>query len=566
MPNEGSLESFWDLLGRSGVIPDDKFEPLRSEYVQELVHLDTPAKVADDLVARNQLTRWQGDMLLQGRHKGFFLGPYRLLGLLGKGGMGSVYLAEHQLIRRRTAVKVLPSKTISRRPSMKERFRREAQAVASLDHPNIVRAYDFSKELLDNTDVYYLAMEFVQGKDLQELVKNEGVLDHVRAVDYIRQAALGLAHAHAAGLVHRDIKPANLLIDTKGVVKLLDLGLVKSFDESEEASLTGENENTVLGTADYLAPEQAVSSRDVDGRADIYGLGYTLYFSLCGHPPFPEGTIHQRMAAHQSRHADPVTNDRPDTPPELIVIMDKMVAKHPVDRYATAAEVAEALANWLFEHAEEDWILEHPSLLAEGSDPRTHGGHDQTRAMSDLKNETELDLAPIDDEKPIGGDLKTAGQDEADKKESPQENAATSQESSAPTSVLTDSSLPLLEGDRLDQLLKTEPVTAGRALRPIEPSPSVWSIEGMAMRLGVPSVAVVCAMLIVFMLICIMAYMFIFASQTVAQTSAPVQSCLFWSIFPVPRMCPRTHRFESCNKATCRNPNDQIDSLQGSAS
>ena len=208
MPKEVPLEAFWDLLRTSGVIPEDEFEPLRSEYAREFAHLDTASVVADDLVARNLLTRWQADMLLQGRHKGFFLGPYRLLGLLGKGGMGSVYLAEHQLIRRRTAVKVLPSKAISRRPSMKERFRREAQAVASLDHPNIVRAYDFSNHLLDNTDVYYLAMEFVQGKDLQELVKNEGMLDFVRAADYIRQAALGLAHAHAAGLVHRDIKPA----------------------------------------------------------------------------------------------------------------------------------------------------------------------------------------------------------------------------------------------------------------------------------------------------------------------------------------------------------------------
>ena len=239
-------------------------------------------------------------MLLKGRHKGFFLGPYRLLDLLGKGGMGSVYVGEHLLMRRRAAVKVLPSKQISRRPSMLERFRREAQAVAALDHLNIVRAYEFNKELLDKVDVYYLAMELVQGEDLQQLVAerkaNKRFLDFFLAVDYIRQAALGLAHAHEAGLVHRDIKPANLFIDDKGVVKILDLGLVKSFEEPEDSSsLTGEHENTVLGTADYLAPEQAVSSRDVDARADIYALGYTLYYAITGHPPFPEGTIHQRI-------------------------------------------------------------------------------------------------------------------------------------------------------------------------------------------------------------------------------------------------------------------------------
>lgn len=528
MPTELELESFWDLLRRSAVIAEEEFEPLRSEYVKELANLDTAEKVADDLVVRCQLTRWQADMILQGRHKGFFLGPYRLLELLGKGGMGSVYLAEHQLIRRRTAVKVLPSKAISRRPSLKERFRREAQAVASLDHPNIVRAYDFSKELLDKTDVYYLAMEFVQGKNLQELVQNEGPLNYVQAADCIRQAALGLSHAHAAGLVHRDIKPANLLIDTKGVVKLLDLGLVKSYKDSDEASLTGEHENTVLGTADYLAPEQAASSRDVDSRADIYSLGYTFYFALCGHPPFPQGTIHQRMVAHQSRHADPITNERPDTPSELIVIIDKMIAKQPVDRYATAGEVAEILENWLFENADEDWILEHPGLLAEGSDPLTLSGRGSRPEMSKPDDEVELDLAPIDDDKIAVADNEVGS--ESVENESSQQTQAIEHDETVPSSVLSDTALPPLEGVRLDQLLKTNPVTAGRALRPIEPLSSIWSIDGIAARLGVPPVAVIVTMLIVATLFCIVAFLVLSNATGVAETAVP--RGLILSTFP----------------------------------
>jgi len=354
-------------------------------------------------------------------------------------------------------------------------------------------------------------------------------LSYVQAADCIRQAALGLSHAHAAGLVHRDIKPANLLIDTKGVVKLLDLGLVKSYNDSGDASLTGEHENTVLGTADYLAPEQAASSRDVDSRADIYSLGYTFYFTICGHPPFPQGTIHQRMVAHQSRHADPITNERPDAPSELIAIIDKMISKQPVDRYATAGEVAEVLESWLFENADEDWILEHPGLLAESSDPLTLSRRDPLREISNPDNEVELDLAPIDDDKIAVADGEAGS--ERVKNESTQQTQAIDHDEPMPSSVLSDTSLPPLEGVRLDQLLKTNPVTAGRALRHIEPLPSIWSIDGIAVRLGVPPVAVIFTMLIVATLVFIVALLFLSNATGVAQAMVPGGFVL--STFPV---------------------------------
>lgn len=518
MPTELPLESFWDLVEKSGVIREEELHPLREEYSRDYEQLDTASKVADDLVARGLLTRWQANMLLQGRHKGFFLGPYRLLDILGKGGMGSVYLAEHQLMRRRAAVKVLPSKQISRRPSLIERFRREAQAVAAMDHPNIVRAYEFNKEMLDKTDVHYLAMEFVRGQDLQELVEKEGVLDYVRAADFIRQAALGLAHAHEAGLVHRDIKPANLLIDEKGVVKILDLGLVKSFEDSDEASLTGEHENTVLGTADYLAPEQAVSSRDVDARADIYSLGYTFYYALTRHPPFPEGTIHQRMAAHQSRHADPMVNDRPDVRSDLVAIHDKMVAKHPVDRYPTANAVAEAISNWLFQHADEDWILEHPGLLGDRPDHGLLNGREPTHAMSGSSDETELDLLPLEDETRNPSSVskrESLSKEPADERTDtqPEQEESTkrdTKEGEKPVGARTvaDSLLPSLERDPISRLLETEPTNTGnRPLAPIDRLASFWSIEGMAQRLQVPPVVVVIILALLVLLIGVVGFL-----------------------------------------------------------
>jgi len=342
------VENFPDLVRRSGLIDADQLErllvQLREEVGQE--QIENPDCLAAKLVEAGLLTAWQCENLLQGRYKGFFLKgrQYRLLEHLGSGGMSHVYLAEHTLMQRRVAIKVLPRSRV-KDASYLARFHREAQAVAALDHRNIVRAYDVDQE----DDTHFLVMEYVEGRDLQAIVRDDGPLEYVRAVEYFRQAAEGLDHAHRVGLVHRDVKPANLLVDRQNVVKLLDLGLAR-FTGEDQASLTLAFDENVLGTADYLAPEQALDSHGADARADIYSLGCSLYAVLTGHPPYPEGTLPQRLIKHQRSPPPDVRIERPDAPGDLAAICRRMMAKKPADRYQSAREVADVLAEWLAAH------------------------------------------------------------------------------------------------------------------------------------------------------------------------------------------------------------------------
>ncbi len=358
-PSKLSTEAFAGLVKQSGLIDGDLLKRTWKELKDRGTPFEDARQVADELVGRSLITRWQADKLLQGRHKGFFLGKYRLLSHLGSGGMSQVYLAEHVLMRRRVAIKVLPKARVND-SSYLERFHREAQAVAALDHRNIVRAYDVDQE--DN--IHFLVMEYVPGQSLHELVVKNGPVDWVCAAEYMRQSAEGLYHAHRIGMVHRDIKPGNLLLDEKGTVKVLDLGLARFFDDKEENSLTVKHDEKVLGTADYLSPEQALDSHTVDIRSDLYSLGCTLYFLLSGHPPFPDGTLAQRLMAHQTKQPRRIRDQRPDVPESLVAIVDVMMAKKAEDRYQTARDTAEALANWLIANGGSTWARMNPSVAS----------------------------------------------------------------------------------------------------------------------------------------------------------------------------------------------------------
>ena len=355
--------SFLAGVKQSGLIDAGRVDSILAELVQAGVDDSDSCAIASAMVDRKLLTEWQSEKLLQGRHKGFILGRYRLLSLLGAGEMSAVYLAEHIMMERRCAIKVLPANKVQD-TSYLGRFYREARAVAAMNHMNIVRAYDVDKQTESGTDIHFLVMEYVEGRNVEQVVKEQGPLDYVTAVDMIRQAADGLGHAHQLGMVHRDVKPGNLLIDNTGIVKLLDLGLARFFKSDDEESLTIKHDEKVLGTADYLAPEQAVDSHQVDARADIYSLGCTMYFALTGHPPFTDGTLVQRLLAHQTKTPPSVSYERPDIDPSLLAILDKMMAKKTSDRYQSSAEVSEALSRWLIEHAPTAWKQKHLMLVA----------------------------------------------------------------------------------------------------------------------------------------------------------------------------------------------------------
>ena len=295
--------------------------------------------LARALVAKGLLTKFQAEHLLAGYTK-FFVGPYTMLDRIGGGGMGRVFKAVHRQMRRTVAIKVL-TKAKRADPQAQARFMREVRASAKLNHPNIVVAYDVG----DEADVTYLVMEYVQGTSLSDLIDQQGKIPPAQAADIARQVALGLDHAHSRGVVHRDIKPSNVLVSDDGTAKVLDMGLAR-FAETDAADdadgLT--REGVVMGTIDYLSPEQALDSHRVDTRADIYSLGCTLYRMLTGQVPFPGGTVAEKLIRHQMRQPEPITTFTPEVAADLIAVVDKMMAKRPEDRHQTPAEVADALA------------------------------------------------------------------------------------------------------------------------------------------------------------------------------------------------------------------------------
>jgi serine/threonine protein kinase len=341
MPSPANNDELLDLVRKSGVLDDKRLDGYLAKTGYPNGVPPEPSKFSGIMVRDGLLTHFQAEQFLQGKWRRFTIGRYKVLERLGAGGMGSVYLCEHKLMRRRVAVKVLPTAK-AEEPASLERFYREARAVAALDHPNIVRAYDIDQD----DKLHFLVMEFVDGANFQEIIKRSGPMDVTRAAHYIRQAALGIQHAHeAAGLVHRDIKPGNILVDRNGIVKVLDMGLARFFHDTDDI-LTKKYDENVLGTADYLAPEQALDSHGVDIRADIYSLGATFYFCLTGRPPFAEGSIAQKLIWHQTRQPKPVRSIRPDVPEEIAAIIEKAMAKDPAQRYQTPMAVADALAPW----------------------------------------------------------------------------------------------------------------------------------------------------------------------------------------------------------------------------
>ncbi len=331
-----TADDFFTLLEKSKLLSAEQLAEARELVESSGGKADDAVTAARLLTKHSLLTRWQAGQLLAGRST-FFLGKYKLIELLGRGGMGSVFLGEHIMMNRRVAIKVL-GKQLGREPGSLERFLSEARAIAALDHPNIVHAYNVDQE----GDRYYIVMEYVDGVNLEQMVKRNGPLDCALAAEFVRQAAEGLAHAHKQEIVHCDIKPSNLVVNNQRVLKILDMGLARLVGRAESANEKADE--SILGSVDYLAPEQALESEEFDHRADIYSLGCTLYFLLTGRPPFPEGTLHEKILKHQRVDPTPISELREDAPAGLIEICERMMAKDPAERFQSADEVAEAIS------------------------------------------------------------------------------------------------------------------------------------------------------------------------------------------------------------------------------
>jgi serine/threonine protein kinase len=292
------------------------------------------AAVAECLVARQTLTRFQADQLLAGRRK-LTLGQYRILDELGRGGMGQVFRAQHVMMGRTVAVKVLPrAKSTSEAEAA---FQREIRMLSRLDHDNLVRALDAGHD----GKVYYMVTELVPGHDLRQQVLRFGKLDEIRAASVISQAALGLGYAHSQGLVHRDMKPANLLVTPEGVVKVLDLGLAGSVIEGEAMRI-----GRVVGTMDFMAPEQVRSADTVGPPADIYAIGCTLYFAITGEVPFPGGTRQQKAQRQLREQPRPIQQLQPKVSDAFCRVVEAMMRKEPAERPASAQAVIDLLKPW----------------------------------------------------------------------------------------------------------------------------------------------------------------------------------------------------------------------------
>jgi serine/threonine protein kinase len=329
---------FFRLLKRSELLSTED----RVEAKHVCQGLADAAQVADALVQRKLLTEWQSAQLLLGRTQ-FHLGKYKLLKFRGRGAMGIVFKAQHPDFDRSVAIKVLP-KSIVDRPRSVARFLREIRSTAALNHPNLVVAYD--ADVIDGT--YCLIMEYVTGRSLKMLLQQFGRLPPRWACDCVRQAALALQHIHDCGLVHRDVKPSNLLVttippDLRPVVKLLDIGLARFVSEAEEeGGLTRAGQ--IVGTGNYMAPEQVTDARKADIRADIYGLGVTFFELLTGTPPLAGQTLVQTYMNRLRGEAPRLSTLCPEVPRGLDSVVAKMLKREPAERYQTPAALAADLA------------------------------------------------------------------------------------------------------------------------------------------------------------------------------------------------------------------------------
>lgn len=334
-----------DLLREHGLVELDQLRDLTAQVGGRSSDGRALAKL---LVHHGHISRYQAMLLVSGRTEELCIGKYRILDLLGGGGLSRVFLARHTENDWTVALKVIRPEILTSEAG-RQQFMQEMEAMARLDHPNIVQFLDVDQS--DNH--FFYAMEYILGADLRQVVRVSGSLPIGVAADFTRQVAVGLQHAHERSLVHRDIKPANLYLTNSKegdgastadkLIKILDWGLSSVRPPGQQDQNEGPAKH-ILGTVDFMSPEQALNPRAANIRSDIYSLGCTLYFLLTGQVPFPDGTIAEKLWKHQHEEPAPLSAHRKDVPAALASVLTRMLAKRPEDRFRTPDALALALA------------------------------------------------------------------------------------------------------------------------------------------------------------------------------------------------------------------------------
>jgi serine/threonine protein kinase len=369
-PDSPTVEGFLKTVLKSRLLDREQLQEALRDVPK--AQREDACALADHLIRKGKLSRFQAKKILSGNGKGLLLDHYQVLAPIGRGGMSTVYLARDERNGELVALKMLTPSRWRNQERLLARFQREMELSRRVSHPHLAWTHECGFCM----GVYYIAMEYIPGKNLSKIVAEDGPLSVPRAARLMAEVASGLEHAHNQGLIHRDLKPSNIMITPHDRAKVLDLGLALMQGEEAEESVIG-GQSYIVGTMDYIAPEQTADSTAVDSRADIYSLGCTLYFALSGQLPFPGGSSRDKVRRHRSETPTPLSQLAPSLPSGFVQLVERMMAKDPAQRPPSAAAVEEELRSWATEATvlpldsrDDPWYVETVARL-QSTEPST---------------------------------------------------------------------------------------------------------------------------------------------------------------------------------------------------